>query len=89
MRDFLCRMEGDPRTQYLIHRLAARFWIINAVAVTLVYFLAPGIWAKASVLYLIMLSLYSNWSTDAGAMSAADSATDEQITAYAAAEEER
>lgn len=82
-RAALRKVEGDPATQYRLHRLAARFWMVNLVAVTAVYLLAPGVWRSASVLYLVWISLYSNWSTDAGAMSAADAATDDTITAYA------
>lgn len=71
-----------------MHRFAARFWLANALAVVLVFFLAPAIWARAGVLYLVLVSLYANWSTDAGAMSAADAATDEAITAHAIEKED-
>lgn len=86
-RGALRKLEGDPATQYRMHRLAARFWLLNFAVVTAVYLLAPGVWRSASVLYLVWISLYSNWSTDAGAMSAADAATSDSITAYAAENE--
>ncbi len=68
---WLYRLETDARTQYRIHLWAARFWVLNAVAVVSLFFLTPGIWLRASVLYLILVSLYANLSTDYGAMSAA------------------
>jgi len=77
------KIEGDPRTQYRAHRLMARFWLVNAVVVMLVYFLAPAVWSRASILYLALISLYANWTGDQGACSAADAATDEAITAFA------
>lgn len=85
-RQALRKVEGDPATQYALHRFMARFWLANAAVVVLVYFLAPGAWSKASILYLALISLYSNWTGDQGACSAADAATDETITAYAAKE---
>lgn len=68
---WLYRLETDARTQYRIHLWAARFWVFNAIAVLTLFFLTPGIWLKISVLYLILISLYANLSTDYGAMSAA------------------
>jgi hypothetical protein len=35
------------------------------------------------VLYLVLVSLYANISTDSGAMAAANASTDERVTAYA------
>jgi hypothetical protein len=61
----------------------ARFWMANAAAVTLVYFLATPVWARASIYYLALISIYANWTSDATAMSAADACTDEAITEHA------
>ena len=77
------KVEGDPRTQYVLHKVMARFWLVNFAAATAVYLFAPKIWASVSILYIVWISLYANWSTDAGAMSAADAATTEAITAFA------
>jgi hypothetical protein len=76
------RMEGNPETQYRFHRFMARFWIGNAVVLPVAYFLLP---AKVLLLYLAMISVYANWATDHGSMSAADAATSDVITEHARA----
>jgi len=56
--------------------------------------LLPVIWLKISVFYLVLVSLYANFATDAGAMAAADAgamaaadaATDEEITDFGKAD---
>jgi hypothetical protein len=53
------------------------------VAVVAVFTFAPALWGKISVLYLVLVSLYANAATDAGAMAAANASTDESVTAYA------
>jgi hypothetical protein len=79
----LRRIEGDPKAQYRLHRFMARAWACNAVAVVLFYFLAPAAWARGSILYLALISIYANWTGDQGACAAADAATDEAITEHA------
>ena len=76
------RLEGDPKTQYMWHKWAMRFWLINAVAVVAVFTFAPSVWMRASVLYLVLVSLYANWCTDFGALSAAEAAADEPVSAF-------
>lgn len=83
LRVFLRDIEGNPRTQYHAHRWMARFWGANAVAAVIVYVFAPAVWSRVSVLYLVLVSLYANISTDSGAMAAANASTDERVTAYA------
>ena len=76
------RFEGDPKTQYTWHKWAMRFWLVNAVAVVVVFTFAPGLWRQVSVLYLVLVSLYANAATDFGAMSAAEAAADGPVSAY-------
>jgi hypothetical protein len=83
MRGWLSRLEGNPATAYKFHRFMSRFWMANIVIVVAIYFVLPKVWSNASILYLALISIYANYSTDAGAMSAADSATDEAITKFA------
>ena len=83
IRIFVRDIEGNPQTQYKIHRTAMRFWLANAVVAVAVLVFAPGTWAKVSVLYLVLVSLYANWSTDFGAMSAAEAASKGSVSAYA------
>ena len=87
LRVFVRDVEGNPRTQYRIHMWAARFWAANAIAAVIVYVLAPALWSRISVLYLVLVSLYANIATDSGAMAAANASTDERVTAYAIAAE--
>lgn len=76
------RFEGDPRAQYAFHKWSARFWLVNAVVVTGVYFFAPPLWAKASVFYLVLISIYAAWATEFGAMAASEAASDEPVSTY-------
>jgi hypothetical protein len=82
-RSLLRNLEGNPRTQYRVHKVMARFWVANALVVTLVYFLATPVWGRASIYYLALISIYANWTGDQGAMAAADACTDEAITEHA------
>lgn len=44
------------------------------LAVT-VFLLLPGVWASASIFYLVLVSLYANFATDYGAVSAAEASS--------------
>jgi hypothetical protein len=68
---FVKDLEYDPRVQYKVHLYAMWWWAINFVAVILVFAFANHAWQVISVLYLVLVSLYANWATDYGAMSAA------------------
>ena len=76
------RFEGDPKTQYAWHKWAMRFWLVNAVAVVAVFVFAPAVWRQVSVLYLVLVSVYANWSTEFGAMAAAEAAAKGPVSAY-------
>jgi hypothetical protein len=64
-------LEYNPKTQYKVHLVAMWFWTANFIAAVSIFLLSQGVWAKISVLYLVCISLYANWATDYGAMSAA------------------
>jgi len=64
-------LETDPQTQYKVHLWAVRIWLVNMLAAVIVFAVAQGVWARISVLYLVIVSLYANAATDYGAMSAA------------------
>jgi hypothetical protein len=76
-------IEGDPATQYKIHKVMARVWVVMTPIAIAVCVFAPAIWLKVSIIYVVVISHYSNWAGDAGVMAAADAATDEDITAHA------
>jgi hypothetical protein len=76
------RFEGDPRAQYSLHKWAMRFWVVNAAVVIALFSFAPAVWAKASILYLVLISIYSCWATEFGAMSAAEAAAEGPVSAF-------
>ena len=65
------RFETDTALQLKIHQIASYVWIVNFFMALFVFFAFPGFWAHASVLYLVLVSLYANFATDYGAVSAA------------------
>jgi len=71
LRHFIKDLEYNPKTQYKVHLVAMWIWTASMLTVVLVFFLASHFWALVSVLYLVCISLYANWATDYGAMSAA------------------
>jgi len=68
------KFETDPAFQYRIHMVFTYVWVVNMVAAVLVFSFAKGFWNHASVLYLVLVSLYANFATDYGAVSAAEAA---------------
>lgn len=68
------RFESDPDVQYRIHMVFTYVWLVNMAVAVAVFSLAPAVWAKWSVLYLVIVSLYANFATDYGAVSAAEAA---------------
>lgn len=68
------RMESDHRSQIKFHKWAILFWSLNVPASLVLLFMFPDQWARFSVLYVLLLSLYANADTDYDAMSAAQAA---------------
>jgi hypothetical protein len=77
MRRFVKDLETNPASQYKVHLWGAIYWLINFPAVTALFFLAPGLWVKLGVFITLFYSIYSNFATDYGSMSAALSAMHE------------
>ena len=67
------KFEYDPEFQTKFHLGMTYFWMANFVVASLVFFFAPGLWQQASIFYLVIVSLYANFATDYGAVSAAES----------------
>jgi hypothetical protein len=80
-------IEGNPRTQYKLHRAMSRVWLACMVITVPVVIFAPAFWVKIGILLVAELSYYANWTGDQGAMAAANASTDDAITAYAIGEE--
>lgn len=68
---FIHALEYDAGVQYHVHRLASWFWVANLPICALVFILAPDLWAKGGLFLTLVYSLYANFATDYGAMSAA------------------
>jgi hypothetical protein len=64
-------LETNPKTQYQVHRWGLYYWLANLPAVTLLFFLAPGVWVRWGLYITLIYSIYANTATDYGAMSAA------------------
>lgn len=64
------KFERDPKFQFKVHIIFSYIWILNMVAAISVFVFDQGLWNKASVLYLVIVSLYANFATDYGAASA-------------------
>jgi hypothetical protein len=71
IKAFKTDFEESAETQAKIHRAFTYIWLVNIIAVTVLFFALPGFWAQFSLYYLVMVSLYANFSTDYGALSAA------------------
>jgi hypothetical protein len=69
--------EYNPVTQYKVHLVAMWVWTASMVTVVCLFTFANHFWQVVSVLYLVLISLYANWATDYGAMSAALAAQDQ------------
>ena len=66
--------ESDHQVQLRFHLVAMLFWIVNAVAGTVVMVLWPDLWLRIGVYYVFLLSIYANWDTDYDAVSASQAA---------------
>lgn len=68
------KFESDPTFQVKFHRYMTYLWLVQLVVIPFVFFLFPGPWATASILYLVMVSLWANVATHYGAVAASEAA---------------
>jgi hypothetical protein len=64
-------LETNPHTQYKVHFYGAIYWLLNFPAVTLLFFFEPTLWLKLGIFITLIYSIYANFATDYGGMSAA------------------
>lgn len=69
-------LETNPRSQYKVHLWGMWYWLANFPLVTCLFFLAPGLWLQLGIFITLIYSIYANFATDYGAMSAAMAAFD-------------
>ncbi|HWZ65638.1 MAG TPA: hypothetical protein VNX65_02450 [Patescibacteria group bacterium] len=74
IKHFIHDFESNPELQYKIHMFFTYIWLVNMVVAVSVFIFAQPFWQQASVLYLVLVSLYANFATDYGAVSAAEAA---------------
>lgn len=60
IRTLWASIQGDPVFMRKLNGWLTIFWICNFPPVTLIYFLAPPMFAKISILYLALVSIYAN-----------------------------
>jgi hypothetical protein len=64
-------LETNPRTQYKVHLYGVVYWLANFPLVIALFFFEPALWLKLGVFITLMYSIYANFATDYGGMSAA------------------
>jgi hypothetical protein len=72
-------LEYNPKTQYKVHLVAAIYWVINVPVIAALYIALPDIWLQVGLFITLIYSIYSNFATDYGAMSAALAAMQEEL----------
>lgn len=80
-------LEHDPVAQYKFNRWCAIFWFLQMVLVPVMIFYYPGMWLKIEFFYLTEASLWANFATHFGAMSAALAAMQTDKTVHAISED--
>lgn len=65
------QFESDARFQARIHLVGTYFWLFNFPFVGYMFFYRPHAWLAVGLVLNTFYSLYANFSTDYGALSAA------------------
>jgi hypothetical protein len=72
-------LETNPRSQFKVHKWGVYYWLVNFPLITLLFFMAPGLWLKLGIFITLIYSIYANFATDYGSMSAAMAAYDMKV----------
>jgi hypothetical protein len=64
-------LETNPHSQYTVHLYGAMYWLINFPLITALYVFEPHLWLALGIFITLIYSIYANFATDYGAMSAA------------------
>lgn len=65
------RLEHDPHEQYKFNRFWAFFWGSQMFVLPIITWKFPHVWMKIEFFYVTQASLWANFATHFGAMSAA------------------
>jgi hypothetical protein len=71
LRHVVNSLETDAHTQYRVHLYGVVYWLINFPLVAYLFFGLPALWIKWGIFITLVYSIYANFATDYGAMSAA------------------
>jgi hypothetical protein len=71
LRYIIKDLETNPHTQYKVHLYGVIYWLVNFPLIALLFFYEPGLWLKLGIFITLIYSIYANFATDYGAMSAA------------------
>lgn len=71
LRYLVAGLEDDPAVQARVHKWACVYWIINFPVIAVLYFAYPATWLALGLLVNTFYSLYANFATDYGGLSAA------------------
>lgn len=71
LRHLVKGLEDDPGVQAAVHKWACVYWLINFPVIAVLYFCYPSVWVGVGLLVNTFYSLYANFATDYGALSAA------------------
>lgn len=71
LRLFIRDLETNPHSQFSVHKWGMWWWVINFPLVTALFFLEPSVWLKWGLYITLIYSIYANFATDYGSMSAA------------------
>jgi len=71
MKVFVRDLETNPYAQYKVHLWGAIYWLVNFPLVTFLFFFYPAQWLRWGIFITLVYSIYANFATDYGAMSAA------------------
>lgn len=75
---FINDLETNPHAQFKVHKWGMWYWVANFPLVTLLFFLEPAVWIKLGLYITLIYSIYANFATDYGAMSAAMAAYEDR-----------
>jgi hypothetical protein len=64
-------LETNPQSQFSIHKWGAVYWLANFPLITCLYIFEPHLWLALGIFITLIYSIYANFATDYGAMSAA------------------
>jgi hypothetical protein len=71
LRHVVKGLETDPHVQYKVHLYGAIYWLINFPIITALYVFEPKLWLALGIFITLIYSIYANFATDYGSMSAA------------------